>query len=129
MPNGRRTVPRNRIAAVMEHTTQYAIEGRARLARDAGVSKSAVSRLVKGECVPSSTLLMAVTQALEAALGRTLDPREIVSQDGNYPTPNVCDLCGCPGCLPDRAYDEDGSLRPQWEGVEPGQWSLRKELM
>lgn len=128
MPHGRKAVPHNRIAAVMEHTTKYVIEGRARLARDAGVSKSAVSRLVRRECVPSTTLMLAVTRALEKQLGRPLDPRELISPNGEYPTANVCELCGCPGCLPERAYNEDGSLKPGWEGVEPGTWSLRKEL-
>jgi hypothetical protein len=36
----------NRIFAVMAHTTRYAFKGESRLASDAGVSKSAVCRLL-----------------------------------------------------------------------------------
>jgi hypothetical protein len=66
---------------------------------------------------------MKVVAALEDELGFRLDPRELVSLDGRYPTESVCELVGCPGCLPDEAYNEDGSLRPEYEDVPPGQWS------
>ena len=82
----------------MGHTTRYAFGGESKLARDAGVSKSALSRLVNGLSSPSFGLICALCNSLEKALGRPLDPREILSRDGRYPTPSVCQLCGCRGC-------------------------------
>ncbi|BDI34147.1 hypothetical protein CCAX7_61980 [Capsulimonas corticalis] len=114
----------NRVAAIMAHTTRYAFKGQSRLAKDAGASEAAVSRLVNGCSHPSYRLVYAVTRALERALGRPLSPDEIVSYGGSYPTPSVCRLAGCPGCLPDEAYDEDERLRPEFQGVKPGDWSL-----
>ena len=88
----------NRVIELMAHTTRYAFKSETRLARDAGVSKSAVSRLVQGHTSPSFALVTALTRALEKALGLPLDPREVVSTDGTYPTPSVCDLVGCRKC-------------------------------
>lgn len=88
----------NRVAQLMAHTTRYAFKSETRLARDAGVSKSAVSRLVQGHTSPSFALVTAITRALEKALGVPLDPREVVSTDGTYPTSSVCDLVGCRRC-------------------------------
>jgi len=113
----------NRILEVMAHTTRYAFKGRARLAQDAGVSRSAITRLVNSETMPSWSLLCAVVGALERHVHRRLDPREIVSFDGGYPTPSVCDLVGCKGCLPTEAYDENDDLRDEYRGGTPGGWS------
>lgn len=88
----------NRLRLVMAHTTRYAFKGEARLASDAGVSKSAVSRLVNGLSSPSFAVVSAIAHALEKRLGRPLDPRELVSFNGRYPTPSACALCGCRGC-------------------------------
>lgn len=114
----------NRIAAVLEHVPYYSFQGQVRLARDAGVSKSAVSRLLSGQTAPSFAVALAVTNALERRLGRRLDMRELLSLDGSYPTPSVCDLCGCGGCLPNRAYNPDDTLRPEYRHVPAGAWSL-----
>jgi transcriptional regulator with XRE-family HTH domain len=88
----------NRVIELMAHTTRYAFKCETRLAHDAGVSKSAVCRLVLGRTSPSYALVTALTRALEKALGMPLDPREMVSTDGTYPTPSVCELVGCRGC-------------------------------
>ncbi len=88
----------NRLRLIMAHTTRYAFKGEARLALDAGVSKSAVSRLVNGLSSPSFAVVSAIAHALEKRLGRTLDPRELVSFDGRYPSASACALCGCRGC-------------------------------
>ena len=114
----------NRIAAIMAHTTRYAFKGQVRLSKDARVSEAAISRLVNGCSHPSYRLVIAVTQALEKALGRPLPPNEVVSYSGSYPTPSVCRLAGCSGCMPDAAYDGDERLRPEFRGVRPGNWSL-----
>ena len=119
----------NRIAQVLMHTTRYAFKSQARLAADAHVSEAAVSRLVNGHTNPSYQVVYAVTRALEKALGRPLDPRELVSFDGSYPTPSVCELAGCPGCLPDAAYDGEERLRPEYAGVRPGEWAVSPKAL
>ena len=114
----------NRILALMAHTTRYAFQGETRLAKDAGVSKSAVSRLLTGQSSPSFALVVALTKALEKRLGRPLDPRDLISVDGVYPTASACELAGCKGCLPAEAYDANNCLRPEYKNVKPGQWSV-----
>jgi transcriptional regulator with XRE-family HTH domain len=105
----------------MDHCTWYAFKGRARLAEDAGVSKSAITRLLNGQSDPSYALVTSVRKALELRLGRTLDPRELISYDGSFPTP-ICRLVGCKGCLPNSAYDHEGKRRPEFRNVRPGEW-------
>lgn len=114
----------NRIRTIMIHVPRYSFQGQARLAADAGVSRSTISRLLRGRTSPSFRLARAVTAALEKHLGRPLDPRELLSPDGSYPTPSGCDLTGCRGCFPDEAYDAEGNLRSEYEGLRPGDWSL-----
>lgn len=88
----------NRIRAVMAHTTRYAFKSEARLAHDAGVSKSALNRLIHGLTSPSYTIICALTEALEQRLGRRIDPRDLVALSGRYPTPSLGAICGCSGC-------------------------------
>ena len=118
----------NRILALMAHTTRYAFQGETRLAHDAGVSKSAVSRLLRGHSNPSFALVVALTKALEKRLGRPLDPRDLISLDGSYPTATACELAGCRGCLPAEAYDEHNWLKPEYKDVKPGQWAASLHL-
>jgi hypothetical protein len=113
----------NRICGVMEHCSRYSFKGKARLARDVGVSRATVTRLTTGQCWPSCRLLLSVTAALEHALKRRIDPRDLISADGTYPTPSVCAVVGCSGCLPSAAYDEAGRRTPEYRHVQPGQWS------
>src|SRR5579871_390158 len=108
----------------MAHTKRYSICGQARLAEDAGVTRSTVCRFLSGKANPSFSLVMAITRALEKQTGRRIDPRELVSVDGTFPTPSVCDLCGCRGCLPPQAYDPDDTLRPEYRGARPGGWAI-----
>ncbi len=65
----------------------------------------------------------AIALALSRRYGRRLDPREMVSFDGTYPTPSACTLMGCPGCLPEEAYDSHGARKPEWKNAQPGDWS------
>jgi len=116
----------NRIQAVMSHITRYAFKGGTRLAADAGVSKSAVCRLLNGQSSPSYTLLHLILRALERHLGKSLDPRELISLDGTYPTASVCQLAGCSGCLPAEAYDAEGNLKAEFKHFKPGHWSLSR---
>ena len=115
--------PINRIAAVMDHTNRYAFKGQARLAQDAGVSKSAVSRIISGQSSPSFAVMSAITQALEKGLGRSLDPRELISYAGRFSTFSICKLVGCRGCLPAFMFDADGCRKPEYRHVRPGEWS------
>jgi DNA-binding XRE family transcriptional regulator len=114
----------NRLSAVMAHTTRYAFKGQARLARDIGVSRSTIFRLIAGETRPSLDLALRITDRLEEELGRHIDPRDLLSLTGSYPTPSVCALCGCRGCLPEQAYDNDDRRHPLYQDLQPGQWSF-----
>ncbi len=113
----------------MAHTNRYAFKGESRLASDAGVSKSAVCRLLNGQSSPSFATVSALTLALEPHLqgglkGKGLNPFELISLDGSYPTASACELAGCKGCLPAEAYDEHNRIKPEYKGVQPGQWSV-----
>ncbi len=93
----------NRLATVLVHINWYLFAPVTRLARDASVSHSALSRVLSGQAAPSFTLACKVTAALERRLGAALpgghlDPCELFSLDGTYPTASVCELVGCPGC-------------------------------
>lgn len=113
----------NRLRAVMSHSVRYSFKGETRLAEDAGVSKSALNRLVNGQSSPSFVLVCALSGALSKELSRRIEPSELVSYDGTYLTRFVCQLCGCKGCLPGEAYDEEENLRPEYSHIKPGQWS------
>lgn len=112
----------NRIADLMAHIDRYSFKGVARLARDAGVSASSVSRLINGKMNPSFAMTARITEALERELGLALDPREVFAENGAFPTRHVCRLVGCRGCLPECASDEHGEILPAFKGVRPGQW-------
>ncbi len=118
----------NRIPAVMLHVSRYSFEGQARLAADVGVSRSTISRFLRGHTLPSYALVEAVARSLSVRLGKPLSPRELVSFDGTYPTASTCALVGCRGCLPEQAYDADGNLLPRWQGAIPGDWSRFPEM-
>lgn len=113
----------NRIRAAMVHCPRYAFRGVSRLADDAGISRSTVSRLVRGLTEPTFAIVSTVTAELEKASKRRIDPRELVTTNDCFPTRTVCNLMGCKGCLPDDAFDEEASIRQEFKGVKPGTWS------
>lgn len=117
------TKTHNRIGAIMSHITRYSFRGTSRLAQDSGVSKSTISQLRRGLSNPLYTTVCRVVKSLERQLERKLDEAEVISHDGSYPTSSVCELCGCPGCLPDSVYYDDGARTPQSRGVVPGLWT------
>lgn len=125
-PATRRLPIQNRVRVFLIHIPKLSIQGQARLAAEVGVSRSTISRLAGGRTSPSYRLARNVADALARLLGHPLDMREIFSTDGTYPTPSGCDLCGCGGCLPDEAYDAEGSLKPEWRGQRPGDWSVAR---
>jgi hypothetical protein len=55
----------NRLLDILEHIPRYSFQGAARLAADAGVSHSAISRLINGKSSPSFWLASALAAALE----------------------------------------------------------------
>jgi len=125
--SGRRYAPiYNRVRVLMVHAPRYGFQGQARLAADAGVSRSTISRLISGRINPSFRLAQAVAAALEKQLKRPLSLRETFSPDGKYPTPSGCALAGCRGCMPEEAYDAEGSLRPEYRDLRPSDWSLAR---
>lgn len=112
----------NRISDVMAHTDRYAFKGVTRLASDARVSASSVSRLINGKINPSFLLVARIAKALEAQLGYKVDPRDLIAESGAFLTRFACDLADCRGCLPDNATDEFGDLKPAFINVRPGNW-------
>lgn len=110
----------------MAHTTKYSFWGVSRLAADAGVSSSAVSRLINGMMNPSFAMVARITAALEREFGYRIDPRDLVAENGLFLTRFACDLAACSGCLPERAIDEFGDLKPTFAGVRKGQWVTSK---
>lgn len=118
----------NRVRVLLAHVPRYSIRGQARLAKDVGVARSTICRLVNGRTVPSPRLAQEVTDALSRRLGRPLDPRDVFSPSGAYLTPSGCGLCSCSGCLPPDAWGADDTLRPEWRDQRPGDWSLARPL-
>lgn len=112
----------SRLSDAMAHTTGYAFKGVARLARDAGVNPSTVSRVLHGNLNPSAALVARLTGAIERELGYHIDPRDLFAEGGDFLTEYICDVTGCKGCLPEVALDEFGDRTPAFEGVMPGRW-------
>jgi len=117
------TPVRNRLRSILWHVPRYQVQTTSRLASDAGVAKSAISRLLRGVGQPNYILMVKVAEAIGREIGRPFPLREIAVAEGSeYPTPFPCSLFGC-RCLPPWAYDGDGALRPQFTNLVPGEWS------
>lgn len=112
----------SRLADVMAHIERYAFHGVKHLALDAGVSRSTVSRIMWGICNPTQAIMTRVIAALEFQLQRHIDTRDVFAENGQFLTNSVCDLVGCPGCLPSNALDEFGKVTPTFAGIAPGTW-------
>lgn len=112
----------NRFSDLMAHTNRYAFRGVSRLAYDAGLSPSSVSRLINSRMNPSFIVVARLTSALEAEFGFHIDPRDLIAENGLFLTRFACDLAHCRGCLPDNASDEFGDLKPAFAKVKSGQW-------
>ena len=119
----RRSTILNRVKPFLIHIWWYSIDGQNRLARDCGVSASTISRLVRGESLPTYQLAAQVTRAIEIRLGVPIDMREVFSTDGTYPTSVVCNLVPyCKGCYPPEAYFENDAMRQEYQTQKPGDW-------
>ena len=115
----------NRLSFVLVHVPWYSIEGQARLATDTFLSQATVSRIICGINNASTGAQSAIADAISYRLKIPIVPCELFSPSGFYPTMSCCQLCGCTGCLPPWAWDEDtDELLPAWEFVTPGVWSL-----
>jgi transcriptional regulator with XRE-family HTH domain len=97
-------------------------KGTARLAEDARVSPSTISRILHHQLNPSFALVARVTAAIESEFGIQIDPRNLVAENGDFLTPFTCDLLACKGCLPESALDEFGDLKPAFTDVSKGKW-------
>lgn len=107
----------------MLHLPKYSFRGTSRLAADSGLAKCTISRLVRGTTNPLYSTIGRIVKCLNRQLGRELPHDEVIAESGRYPTAFVCELVGCPGCLPDQAYHDDGSLRSSWRSKPSGQWT------
>ena len=117
--------PHNRLRAIIQHIDAYYFQGITKLAHEAGVSHSAISRICSGKSGASYPVICAVTEILEKHLGKRIDPREIVSFNGKYPTPSVCTLCNCKGCLPHEYWnEEEDKVKPEFRDARAGAWAL-----
>ncbi len=115
----------NRVGAIMLHVPWLTFRGQVRLAREVGVSRSTVCRLLSGKSAPTFPVMAGVVTALSRRLDRPLDLADVFSPDGIFPTASVCALCGCGGCLPAQAYDSDeDTLRPEYRHLRSGAWTL-----
>ena len=88
----------NRLEAILAHTDRYAFDPAVRLAKDTGLSYTTIYCLLHGLHGPSYYSAIKITEALEKALKRKIDPREIVSICERFTTPIVCNLTKCTGC-------------------------------
>lgn len=111
-----------RVRDVLAHIPIYSGRSITQLAEDAGVSKSAISRLLNKEHNPSFAVVARVANAIERRTGRRIDLRDLVAEDGDYPTSFVCRVVGCTGCIPEAAFDEFGDRKQAFADVTPGRW-------
>lgn len=119
-----------RLPEILAHIPIYSFQGQARLAADVGTSRSTINRLIHNQCVPSFALVFAIQRALEKRLGHRIAVEEWLSLEDTWPTASVCALVGCAGCLPEQAYNADGTLKPAFKDIAPGTWTvadLRRE--
>lgn len=113
----------NRIASILSHIPRYSFRGVSRLAIDCSLSKSTISHLIHGKSNPLYITVERIVKSLEAELSKPLKQSDVFSENGIYPTRYVCDLAGCPGCLPDEVYESNGTRRKEYLHISPGRWT------
>lgn len=112
----------NRLGDVLAHVPRYQFGPVRRLAADAGVAPSTVSRVIRHQINPTFALVARLASAIEKETGLSIDPRDIAAERAAFPTRFVCGLMGCPGCLPEAALLPTGHRHPKYVGVRPGAW-------
>jgi transcriptional regulator with XRE-family HTH domain len=114
----------NRLRSILFHIPWYSIEGIVRLAKDTGISTSTISRLVGQKNSPSYRVAETIASVISQRIGIPIEANEIFSPSGNFPTPSVCCLMGCKGCLPPEAWNErTDSLKENWRHAKPREWA------
>ena len=130
LPNNQASVPdnqnalaakpciHNRLEEVVCHSNWFLQCPRARLAHASGVSRATMLRLFAHQITPTFPVIWKITRAVEKHFaqeldGKPLDPRELFSLDGAYPTPSACTLIGCPGCKTAHAIRQKQAYRQQ----------------
>jgi len=113
-----------RLPEILAHLSAFTFQPQARLAKEVGVAPSTISRLINGKVSPSPQLVQRVQQVLDTQIGRPIPTREWLSLDTTWPTPYICKVVGCPGCLPEQAYYSDDSLKPAFWHIAPGTWTV-----
>ncbi len=111
-----------RLGDVMMHITRYSFDGSARLAEDAQVTRSSISRILNGKMNPSFVMVARITGAIEEQLGFQIDPRDLISEAGAFRTPYVCEALHCTNCLPEAARDDFERISPAFQTIRPGKW-------
>ncbi len=117
----------SRLADAMIHVPFYSCNGSPRLALDAGVDRSTITRLLRSALNPSFALVARLTAEIEEKAGCHIDPRNLFAENGRFLTPHICDLFPtCSGCLPDAALNKSGEVQPSFIGVSKGEWVTSK---
>lgn len=111
----------HRVREVAWHIPWYGFKTQARLALDSGISPSTVSRLLRGQELPSLLVALRLTDALSKRLGQALDVGHVFSLDGLY-SRSVCELTDCRSCLPPTAYDRHDNFLAPATDAPSGQW-------
>jgi transcriptional regulator with XRE-family HTH domain len=106
----------------MAHSKRFAFHGVKRLAADTGLDSATVSRVIRSEVNPKFSTVALIAQALEKDFKRKIDPRELVAPGAAFPTRFTCELCNCPGCLPEIALDAFGETTQTYQSIKPGNW-------
>jgi len=88
----------NRLGMIMAHTNRYAFDPAPRLARDTGLSYTTIYNILHGYNSPTYWTAIRITEALEKATGKRLDPREIMDIKDKFPTECGCQYMGCKHC-------------------------------
>jgi hypothetical protein len=120
MSRNKDTLLYQRIDLFMQHIPRFWIDGAPKLARDAGVPRSTLHDVLRCRHVPSYRVAVQITEALSRALGTTLHCDDVLSFTGSF-SRSVCDICGC-RCLPDAAYNHDGSRKAEYAHLVGGDW-------
>ena len=69
---------RNHLRTFLEQVPEYWFHGpQRRLARDAGVPETTLSRIIREGCTPSYPHICRIISVLEEKLGKRIDPREV----------------------------------------------------
>jgi hypothetical protein len=127
MPSPHQLTFSHRLSDFFSHIPRYWDDAGTRLAIDAGISPSAIYHLMKGRWTPTYRVAIGITEAIGRQLGRELHTSEIFTFTGRFRTPSVCELCGCKGCLPEAAYNEDGTRKAQYRHLKGGDWHMAQQ--